>query len=387
MPDAVQSTDAPIDLTGLDATKIPGMSDLNANVASAEHGMDEASQNLDAQIADVPTPPPVQGFDQPTPQRNLGPLMAMSPWLIALAAIGGARTKLSANNMLASTTGMINGLQAGDDQRYQEAYEKYQQQQKEFADIQKQKWDVYKEMVKVYKDQIDGKHKALQIAESAVRDSKKDRASAMLEYQQSVRAALALNEERRKWDNMHQQWMEFQQMMAQKKATEDDRRKAEHDREKDKAAKADKGKATVADVNDDIDALLKTLDSTRKDTLGVTGVTGKVRRGVETAENMTHLSDDTTASTFASKLAELQLKVAPLLATGRTAKDQREKIDTIIRGAQAGDTRQKTKAALLALKKELSKIKDQPDRTVVRTGTLGGKKVVQYSDGTTEYAN
>jgi hypothetical protein len=383
---SIADTPAP-DLTGLDQFKPPQMPDLNANVASAEESRTAAQGNLDTQIGEVPPAPQPESFDKPAPQRNIGGLMAMSPWLIALSAFGGSRTKLSANSMLSATTGMINGLVAGDDQRYQESYDKWQQEHKQFAEMQKQKWDIYKEMVKVYKDQIDGKQRALQVAEAAVRDARKDRADAMSSYLQTVRASMALRDESRKWAALDEQIRSHKAGERQK--AEDEAGKTARAGGK-ASAKAQAHAAAMSEATQQIDDLVKMLDAQSKGPgLGITGIGGMVKRGLETAGNVTGLSDETTAHDFESKLSNLQLAVAPLLASSRTAKDQREKIEKVVRGLKPGDTRQSTKSALLELKKQLQGLQPAQESehgAVVKEGTYNGKKVVQYEDGTVDYA-
>jgi hypothetical protein len=383
----IADTPAP-DLTGLDQFKPPGMPDLNANVASAEGERNTAMGNLDTQIGDVPQAPQPEADNRPAPQRNVGGLMAMSPWLIALSTFGGSRTKLSANNMLASTTGMINGLVSGDDQRYQEAYDKWQTEHKQFAEMQKQKWDIYKEMVKVYKDQIDGKQRALQVAEAAVRDARKDRADAMSSYLQTIRASMALRDESRKWAALDEEVRSHKANEKQKAEDEAGKTARASGKTSDKAKKHTEA---LSEATTQIDDLVKMLDAqaTKGPGLGITGMGGMVKRGLETAGNVTGLSDETTAHDFESKLSNLQLAVAPLLAGSRTAKDQREKIEKVVRGLKSGDTRQSTKSALLELKKQLQGL--QPETggehgAVVKEGTYNGKKVVQYEDGTVDYA-
>lgn len=385
LTDTPQPDAAPApDLTGLDQFKppsMPGMSDLNANVQSAEQQQQRAQQNLDTQIADVPQAPQKETFSQPAPQRNIGSLMAMSPWLIILSTFGGMKTKMSANQMLQSTTGMIDGLVQGDEKKYQAAYEKWDQQRQQFADMQTQKWKIYQEMVKVYKDQIDGKERALQVAEAAVRDARKDRQNAMQNYLQTVRAGIALRDESRKWSALDESIRSHKANEAEKVSKDTGKTGA--------AATKTKEQKTQAEAL--IDDLIKQLDAAgSKGPFGsITGVGGMIRRGVETAANVTGVSNDTTAHDFETKLSELQLLMAPLLAGSRTAKDQREKIEKVVRGLKAGDTRQNTRQALLSLKQQLSGLDDQESArgAVVRTGTSNGRKVVQYQDGTIEYAN
>lgn len=352
---AITDQDAPaVDLSGIDQAMntMPGMTDLQANVSSATTSRASAQQDLDATIADTPQAPEVKEFTQQEPQagQNLQPLMAMSPWLIILASFGGARTSLSANNMLAATTGMIDGLVKGNQDNYEQAHQRFEAERQKFADLQKQKWDVYREMVKVYKDRIDGKQRALQIAEAAVRDARKDRSDAMQAYYQTVRASVALRDQARKVRADAEKARKDREDDARKRA-EEAGRNARH--ETPAGGKAAAKTASAGEAVSNIDQLIKMLDSEQGSTLGVTGLGGRVRRGMETVGNVTGMSEETSAHDFESKLSALQAMVAPILLSTRTAKDQREKLEKIVRGLHAGDTRQNTRSALVELKKQL----------------------------------
>jgi hypothetical protein len=385
LPPGGASSMAPMDF--------PDMGDLNANVASAEASRGGYQQSLDTAIEDVPQAPQSTPDTAQEPQRNIQSLMQMSPWLIMLTALGGSRTQLSGNNMLAATTGMINGLNQGDEAGYQQAYQKYQDEHQKWAELQKQKWDVYREMVKVYKDRIDGKQRALQVAEQAVRDARKDRSDSMMAYFQTIRAGVQIKDLNRKM-------ADTESVIADRKAKQL-AAQAEHERKT--AADATKGAKTgkvaaakkqehdkaVGDANTEIDQLIQMLKSD-KGTLGLTGLGGRGRRALEAAGNITHTSNDTRAAQFESRLQNLQLKVAPVLASSnRTAKDQREKIEKVVRGMHMGDTTQNTIAALEDLKKEIGATEpdSEAERTVVQRGTYQGRAVVKYSDGTVEYAD
>lgn len=340
---------------------IPGYSDLTANVTSAESARGGYMQSLDTAIEDVPQAPQVQPDTAQEPQRNIQQLMQLSPWLIMLGALGGSRTQLSANNMLSATNGMISGLNKGDEEGYQQAYMKYQDEHGKWAELQKQKWDVYREMVKVYKDRIDGKQRALQVAEQAVRDARKDRSDSMMAYFQTIRAGVQVKDLNRKI-------ADTESTIATRKereriAQEESDRKAAADKTRGStggkggkvaAAKAEEHKRAVGTAHKEITQLISMLRSD-KGTLGLTGLGGKGRRLLEAAGNITGASNDTRAAQFESRLENLKLIVAPVLASSnRTAKDQREKIEKIVRGMHAGDTRQNTVAALEDLDKEIN---------------------------------
>jgi hypothetical protein len=239
-------------------------------------------------------------------------------------------------------------------------------------------------MVKVYKDQIDGKERALAVAEAAVRDARKDRQNQMQSYLQTVRAGIALRDESRKWSALDES-------IRAHKASEAERTAKDEGKTGAAATKIQQQKEQAESLIDD---LVTQLDksATKGPLVSVTGIGGMVRRGVESVANVTGVSNDTSAHDFETKLSELQLVMAPVLAGTRTAKDQREKIEKVVRGLKAGDTRQNTRQALLDLKKQLSGLDVETSGKdargpVVQTGTYQGRKVVKYQDGTVEYAN
>jgi uncharacterized protein YgfB (UPF0149 family) len=361
---------ADIDLTALNTTRPspamqmdpgqfpePDLTDVNANVTDAEAGRVTAGENLDTAIGEVPQAPTPEAMTAQAPQRNIGQLMQASPWLMILAAMGGSRTQLSATNMMGAMNGMVKGLNEGDEEGYQSAYDKYQTEHQKWADLQKQKWDVYREMVKVYKDRIDGKQRALQVAEAAVRDARKDRSDTMNAWMQTVKAGVMLKDENRKISKTESDITDQRAKEAAAR-TEEERRRQKDESTAGKsgkvaAAKKEQHDSAVKDGVAEIDQLIAMLKQD-KTTAGMTGLGGRISRGVEVAGNITGLSGKTQAAQFESRLSNLKLKVAPILASSnRTAKDQRQLMEKVARGDHLGDTKQNTLAALEDLKKEI----------------------------------
>lgn len=80
---------------------------------------------------------------------------------------------------------------------------------------------------------------------------------------------------------------------------------------------------------------------------GGAGLTGKLMRGEEIAENITGISDKSDRAQFRRRVLELQ-EMAPRILTdsnGRPLKSAQEKIDGIVAGLNAGDTGPNTKRA------------------------------------------
>lgn len=107
---------------------------------------------------------------------------------------------------------------------------------------------------------------------------------------------------------------------------------------------------------------------------GVTGLAGDVRRRAEGAAGMadyllgTDYGAETPAKNFQSKLDAMKLQL-PKLLTGasKSAKDERLKIDTILRGTNFGDTKPATINALRQVREMLE---------ARRSNIVGGKEVL-----------
>lgn len=113
------------------------------------------------------------------------------------------------------------------------------------------------------------------------------------------------------------------------------------------------------------DQVLKTIDDALSDIgksyQGGVSVTGAVGRGLrlgEIASNVAGWSDSTLANSFQQKI-ELLKTALPSLLTGRTitGKDERARMDRIVAGLSAGDTRQITVADLVYLKNYLKGVR------------------------------
>lgn len=106
----------------------------------------------------------------------------------------------------------------------------------------------------------------------------------------------------------------------------------------------------------------------------LTGVGGKTQRVSEVLANLSGWSDKTAANNFAQKLELLKTMAPQILAgTARTSKDERARVDRIIRGLDVGDTSQITVADLQYLQNVVKQL---------RPATSGAKTAPQQG-GTT----
>ena len=135
---------------------------------------------MDAATATMPTAPTMTGaleerqqLDTQDPFRGLPPvdhlndLMAQSPWLIGLAALGGKAFGLPAQAMLSATNGMVSGLIKGDQQGYQTEKDKYDAEYARWDKKHTEVYTIYKSLEQSYKAQLgeyQAKQKAAQVA-------------------------------------------------------------------------------------------------------------------------------------------------------------------------------------------------------------------------------
>lgn len=107
----------------------------------------------------------------------------------------------------------------------------------------------------------------------------------------------------------------------------------------------------------------------------LTGVGGKTQRVAEVLANLSGWSDKTAANNFAQKLELLKTMAPQILAgTARTSKDERARVDRIIRGLDYGDTSQITVADLQYLQQVIKQL---------RPATSGAKTAPSQTGGTT----
>lgn len=112
---------------------------------------------------------------------------------------------------------------------------------------------------------------------------------------------------------------------------------------------------TALDQLNDIEDKLKTAT---QEGVPTTGIGGFISRGKETVESFFGATSQTPASDFASALDALKLQLPKLLTgTSRSAADEREKVNTILRGMSPGDTPAKTMNSLEQVRKLLKEFK------------------------------
>lgn len=359
----------------------PTLASISGMADPMQQQLQSDTQALEGLNKDVSSMPQ---FEEKPPVRGGEGLMKSMPFLIGLATVGGKAAGLHAQTMLGGMNGMVRGMMQGSDKAYQEAQKKYDDSYQRYIDRHKAMLQVYNEMRQVYKGRVDADLRALEIARKAVGDDAKMDQNAVKNWQWEQQYAVKLEEEQRKR-------MEAEARVRQMEASTG-KTTAQTDVIKGGGAKGKEHAQHINDANTLIDEIIA-LSGKKTNVLGAkmspTGFGGKVARTAETIGNVTGVSNQTGAHDFESKLSDLQL-LLPKLLTGssKSAKDERAKVETIARGLKAGDTPQNTKSALLQLKKAIGALPaEEEGKTVVRSGTLNGRKVVQYSDGSTAYAD
>jgi len=148
-------------VSGLDATADAGATAAAADLPQAQAGYDALGQKELANLGEQ--------FQQPAPKPVTNPLGRLFP-LLAISAFGGKLTKQDAGLMLASTTGLVKGYLAGNEEVMQQHEAAYQEAYKRFKDRQEQQDKIFKEMREAYKGRVDADVKALQFARQVTHD-------------------------------------------------------------------------------------------------------------------------------------------------------------------------------------------------------------------------
>jgi len=142
---------------------------------------------------------------QPTKQAAYATAMHMAPVLSMLVALGGAKTRLTGGNMLAATTGIVQGLNNAADSNYQASYDKWMAGYKELKDQQDRLTKAHELMLDAYKGCADAYQKAAEAARRQTGDLLDDKQKKLAEkvnlfdaqqksFDQLTRTALALQE-------------------------------------------------------------------------------------------------------------------------------------------------------------------------------------------------
>lgn len=159
-----------------------------------------------------------------------------------------------------------------------------------------------------------------------------------------------------------------------------------------KAAKMTVSERAVGEAKDKalllIDDLINIAEQTKTDKVGVTGLSGRLARPLETVGNITGKSSKTTAHDFSSKLDELHFLLPNALGVKNKApKDEQARIIGMARGKSLGDTNENVISSLSQLKESIKGYRDP----AMTEGAAGEEEVpaakagepqkgVQYTD-------
>ncbi len=357
---------------------IAGISALDTQAAGAQAGQASQIQSM-----------------QP-PQRDTA-VYDMMPFLLGMTALGGKATGLHSRVMLGALNGMVKGTLMGNQQQFEDSFQKYQENKQKLLQLFALQNQYYATLRDAYKDRADADYKAAELARRMTNDEWQHEYRDQLAQQkqgmdelksytmlQNLQRQWADHDERVRWDDMRNQIQQLQAQIAGRRVDVQAARVAQTGQ-----AKVKEHAQQVSRADQLIDEIIGIAQQSKGKTLGVTGASGMVSRVIETGENIAGMSTDTTAHDFQSKLSELHLLLPKLLTnSSKSAKEERAMVETIARGLKLGDTPENTISSARQLKRSISNL--PPDtgdgREVTRTGTLNGRKVVQYSDGTVEYA-
>lgn len=96
----------------------------------------------------------------PTRQASYATVMHTAPVLAILTALGGKLTKLSGQNMLAATSGIVSGMNAGAEKQYEDAYNAWMQGYQKLKEHQTALMHQHQLMLQAYKGRADAYQKA-----------------------------------------------------------------------------------------------------------------------------------------------------------------------------------------------------------------------------------
>lgn len=288
-------------------------------------------------------------FTEQPPQRDMG-VMALSPYLIGLAALGGKATGLHAKTMLGAVNGMTQGLIQGSEQKYQDARKNYDDAYQRWLDKFTLQQKIYAEMRQVYKGRIDADMKALEFARKATGDSHRVDMDEFRKWEETQKLANQLKQTNKRIDH-------------DRNTEQIQREKIERAKQAQAQKQAQHGQAIDGAIGQ-IDNLIAQLQANPD----VAGARGFVTRGLETGRTAMGIGDqnDTHAHNFQSAMEALMLQV-PRLLTGssKSAKDERVRVDSIANALKLGSTAPIAIGKLNELKTILQGQKsasaDQPD--------------------------
>lgn len=133
---------------------------------SVKYSEQEAS--VSEQMADE-QPAQMQAMDNwlsgmPTRQAAYATTMHAAPMLALMTALGGKVTKLSGQNMLAATNGIVQGLNQASEKLYEDSYNAWMQQYNKLKDHQQNLMKQHQLMLEAYRGRADAYQKAADAA-------------------------------------------------------------------------------------------------------------------------------------------------------------------------------------------------------------------------------
>jgi hypothetical protein len=421
---------------------------------------DKAAGEEEAAARDLSAPE--QQPEVPTRQAAYQQSMKVAPLLAMMMAIGGKATRVSGQNMLAATGGMMKGLNEGSEARYEDAYKKWQAELEKQKARHEQQQQIHKLMLEAYSGRADAHQKAAEAARRMTGDLLSDKQTGIANQMDSMKLHNQIMEQ---MDAHNARWADIGIKMREEKRKEAASKAAAsgsldpdtlHDMAGqylagDKSVFQNLGRGAQGAAN--ITALRTEIYKQAKEqglsptqiatkiaefnglsagerTLGTR--TANVEMAVNEAHNMIGLarqaSRESTRSGFMPLAQAEQLlqknrgdpKLARFVAsnnslvnayaravspTGTPAQAEKDHAREMLETAQSsqayeavldqmnlemeaarkspGQVRQEFREGAAG---DTSAPSDDKPRIVVRTGTVNGKKVVAYSDGTVDYA-
>jgi hypothetical protein len=163
---SLQSDLAQVDSTydpQISASESASSADESQAVAQSNKGADEAEKaagDSTAQDAQMK-----QWVDStPTRQAAYATAMHTAPVLALLVALGGAKTKLTGGQMLAATTGIVQGMNAGAEKQYTDSYNAWMASYQKMKDQHAELMKAHELMLESYAGRADAYQKAAEAA-------------------------------------------------------------------------------------------------------------------------------------------------------------------------------------------------------------------------------
>jgi hypothetical protein len=292
-------------------------------------------------------------------------MKSMAPMML-LTALGGAFTKQSGMTMLGAMNGIVQGINKGDAEGRDRAWQQYQDTYKQWKDKVDEAHRIYEEHKAALGDNAFADMQAQKFANQVIHDENEqmsDLAGQMnKKYELSVRAAEAHSN--------------LQMKMQSAQSLDEYRERSLADREAAAKAKTSVSNTDIDDAVNLIDGALKQLESGKI----LTGAGGMAHRGLETVAGIFG-QGGTEAHDFQAQLSTLRTKLPGILTArkDRSSAQTRAQIDKIAPGLEVGANDKTTKSNLLMLKKHLLDLNGQGAAapSTDETKTINGKTYIK----------